>query len=154
MKGDNQVIQALNQVLGNKLIAINQYFLHARMFKNQGLNTLNERAYRASISEMKHADRLIERVLFLQGLPNLQDMGKLMIGENSEEILSCDLKLGQATVTGLKDAIGCCETQGDFVSRDLLESVLASEETHIDWLETQIALIQSLGIENYLQSQM
>ncbi len=154
MKGDSKVIQMLNQVLGSELVAINQYFLHARMFKNWGLNALNERTYRASIAEMKHADHLIERILFLQGLPNLQDMGRLMIGENSEEILNCDLTLEQSAITTLKQAIACCESQADFVSRDLLESVLESEENHLDWLETQLELIQSMGIENYLQSQM
>lgn len=154
MKGEAKVIAFLNQALENELTAINQYFLHARMFKNWGFQKLNEKEYHESIDEMKHADRLIERILFLEGLPNLQSLGKLMIGENPQEMLECDLKLEQKAVPLLREAIAYCESVSDYISREILESILESEEDHIDWLETQLELIGKVGLENYLQSQM
>jgi bacterioferritin len=154
MKGDPKVIEHLNRALYNELIAINQYFLHAKMFKNWGLKELAAHEHHESIDEMKHADRLIERILFLDGLPNLQNLGKLFIGENPQEALECDLKLEYLAVPDLKAAIAHCESVQDYVSRELFESILESEEEHIDWLETQLALITQVGIQNYLQSQM
>jgi bacterioferritin len=154
MKGDKQVIQFLNKVLRQELTAINQYFLHARIFKNWGLKKLDEHEYHESIDEMKHADRLIERILFLEGLPNLQDIGNLRIGENTREILECDLALELDAIPVLREAIAHAETVKDYVSRELFESILESEEEHVDWLETQLELIARVGLENYQQSQM
>jgi bacterioferritin len=154
MKGDAGVIKHLNVILGNELVAINQYFLHARMYGNWGYKALEKHEYHESIDEMKHADQLIERILFLEGLPNLQKLGKLHIGENPTEALRCDLKLELEAIPDLRKAIGHCESVADFVSRDLLRSILASEEEHVDWIETQLELIDKLGTELYLQSKL
>ena len=154
MKGDPKVIAQLNHALQNELTAINQYFLHARMFRNWGLKSLGEHEYAESIDEMKHADELVERVLFLEGLPNLQDIGKLSIGEDAVECLRADLALEHRALPPLKQGIAYCETAGDYVSRELLEKILASEEAHIDWLETQLELVDRLGLQNWLQSQV
>jgi bacterioferritin len=154
MKGDQKVIGFLNAVLRNELVAINQYFLHSRMYKDMGLTELADHEHGESLDEMKHADQLIERTLFLEGLPNMQDIGKLRIGENPREMLECDLALELDALPELRDAIAWCEECRDFVSRDLFDSILASEEEHVDWLETQLALIDKMGIENYLQAKM
>ena len=154
MKGDRKVIEFLNAVLRNELVAINQYFLHSRMYKDMGLKELADHEYAESLDEMKHADQLIERILFLEGLPNMQDIGKLRIGENAREMLECDLALEMDALPELRDAIKWCEECRDYVSRDVFDSILASEEEHVDWLETQVTLIDQMGIENYLQAKM
>jgi bacterioferritin len=154
MKGDPKILQHLNAVLKNELTAINQYFLHARMFGNWGLERLEEHERQESMDEMKHADELIERILFLDGLPNLQDLGKLLIGEDVEECLGCDLKLEMAARAELKSAISASESAGDYVSRELFKSIMESEEEHIDFLEIQLDLLKRLGKENYCQSQV
>ena len=154
MKGDAKILQHLNAVLKNELTAINQYFLHARMFGNWGLERLEKNEKRESFDEMKHADRLIERILFLEGVPNLQDLGKLLIGENVEECVKCDLKLELAARAALKAAVADCESLGDYVSRALFRSIMESEEQHIDFLEIQLDLIKRIGLENYCQSQI
>ena len=154
MQGHTKVINYLNRVLTVELTSINQYFLHARMYKNWGLDQLNDKTYKKSIKDMKQADKLIERILFLEGLPNLQKLGSLHIGEHAEEMLACDLTFQVEQLTLLREAIAYCETEADFLSRELLEDILEYEEEHIDWIETQQYLISSTGIENYLQSQL
>lgn len=154
MKGDAKVIEILNKVLGNELVAINQYFLHARMYKDWGLKELADHEYEESIDEMKHADWLIDRILFLEGLPNLQDLGRLRIGEDTKEILECDLALELQAIPDLRDGIEYCEKVRDFVSRDLLLKILDSEEEHVDWLETQLGLIEKIGLQNYQSEKM
>lgn len=149
---DPKIIEHLNIVLKNELTAINQYFLHAKMLQDWGLTEIASHTKGESIDEMKHADTLIERILFLEGLPNLQDLGKLMIGENVQEILECDLKLEMLAMPALRNAIGYCETQSDYVSRQLFRDILDSEEEHVDWLETQLGLIDKMGLENYIQA--
>jgi bacterioferritin len=154
MKGDAKVIEYLNKALKNELTTVNQYFLHARLLDNWGFAKLGRHEYEESIDEMKHADRLVQRVLQLEGLPNLQDLGKLRIGENVEEILRGDLGLEYIAHPLYKEAIGYCESCGDYVTRDLLAAILTSEEEHIGWLETQLALIDRLGLPGYLQTQL
>ncbi|MDX1563448.1 MAG: bacterioferritin [Gammaproteobacteria bacterium] len=153
MKGNDDVIAALNRVLYNELIAINQYFLHSRMLKDWGVTKLADFEYHESIDEMKHADELVERILFLDGLPNLQNLGKLLIGENVKEILECDLKLERDALPPLREGIALCEREGDYISRQVLQSILDNEEEHIDFLETQFELIERMGLENYIQLQ-
>jgi bacterioferritin len=154
MKGDPNIIRLLNAQLTNELTAINQYFLHARMYSHWGLQKLGKKEYDESIGEMKHADNLINRILMLDGLPNLQALNKLMIGESTPEMLECDLKLEQAAQTTVRDGIKACEAAGDFVSREILQKILEDTEEHIEWLETQLELINKIGLPNYLQSQM
>ncbi len=150
MKGNDEIITILNRVLTNELTAINQYFLHSRMFKDWGIKELAEHEYKESIEEMQHADSLVERILFLEGLPNLQDIGKLMIGENVREMLECDLRLEHAAIPDLREGIEICEREGDYVTRQLLDEILKNEEEHVDWLEAQFDLIERMGIENYV----
>jgi bacterioferritin len=154
MQGDSVVIDHLNRILKNELTAINQYFLHSRMLKDWGLNKLADHEHHESVDEMKHADELIQRILFLEGLPNLQDLGKLNIGEDVEEILKADLDMELDAIPDLRAAIAYCESRKDFVSRELFENILESEEEHVDWLETQLDLIERIGLENYQQSQV
>ncbi len=154
MKGDAKVIELLNSLLTAELTSINQFFLHARMYRNWGLEELNEKSYKKSIKDMKQADELIERILFLEGLPNLQKLDKIRIGENVEEMLTCDMALQYEQLDKLRDAIAYCETSQDYISRDLLEDILEYEEAHVDWIETQQYLIANTGLENYLQSQI
>lgn len=154
MKGDPTIIKLLNDQLTNELTAINQYFLHARMYKHWGLEKLGKKEYDESIGEMKHADKLIDRILMLEGLPNLQALHKLMIGENVPEILDCDLQLELGAQQTVKDGIAACEAARDYVSRELFQHILDDTEEHIDWLETQKDLIDKIGLQNYLQSQM
>ncbi len=154
MKGDSKVIEFLNRALLNELTAINQYFLHSKMLKNWGVKELAEHEHHESIDEMKHADRLIDRILFLEGLPNLQQLGKLLVGETPQEVLECDLRLERAALPDLRQAIAHCEQVGDYVSRELFESILESEEEHIDWIETQLGLIERLGSGPYLQTKI
>jgi len=149
-----EVIGHLNKILKNELTAINQYFLHAKMLHDWGMSKLAEKVREESIDEMKHADELIERILFLEGLPNLQDLGRLRIGENVEEILASDLALENVAIPDLREAVGYCESVNDYVSRDLFAAILSAEEGHVDWLETQLSLVQSAGLQNYVQSQM
>jgi bacterioferritin len=150
MRGDQTVIQHLNAVLKNELTAINQYFLHARMLRHWGVTKLGDREYHASLDEMKDTDKLIERILFLDGLPNLQDLDKLLIGENVREVLECDLRLEQAGLARLREAIAHCEGVRDFVSRDLFSDILEGEEEQVDFLETQFELIDRIGLERYI----
>ena len=154
MNSNADIIQWLNRQLQHELTAVNQYFLHARMYKSWGFNSLGKHEYEESIEEMKHADALIERILFLEGLPNLQELGKLMIGEKPEECVACDLRLEVTSRETLIAAIGACETAKDYVSREIFEHNLEDTEEHIDWLETQLEVMQKVGIQNWLQSQM
>ena len=153
MQGDATVLKFLNEALKNELTSINQYFLHSRMLGDWGLSELAKHEYDESVDEMRHADRLIKRVLFLGGLPNLQDLGKLLVGENVQEVIACDLKLEQRSYPDLKNAIAHCESVRDYVSRELFVAILESEEEHIDWLQTQLRLIEQMGIQNFVQLQ-
>ncbi|MGD9388507.1 MAG: bacterioferritin [Gammaproteobacteria bacterium] len=152
MKGDPKVIEHLNTILKNELTAINQYFLHSRMLQDWGLEKLAAKEFEESVDEMKHADQLTQRILFLEGLPNLQDLGKLMIGENVKEILEADLGMEHKAIPDLREAVAYAESVGDYVSRQLFREILSSEEEHVDWLETQLSLIEKMGVENYIQS--
>ncbi|CAM4208233.1 bacterioferritin [Pseudoalteromonas byunsanensis] len=154
MKGNKEVITALNAVLANELVGINQYFLHARMFKDFGFTALDKADYKTSIQKMKNADRLIERILFLEGLPNLQSLGRLRIGETCEEMIAANMEFEQLSLVDLKNAIELAEQKRDYISREALDVILNEQEEQIDWLETQQSLIKTMGIENYLQSQM
>ena len=154
MKGNPNVLRTLNKVLTTELTSINQFCLHARIFKNWGLEELNEKAYKKSIKDMKQADQLINRILFLEGLPNLQQLGKLQIGEDTQEMLQCDFNVVSAQLVELRDAIELCEAENDYVSRELLQEILEYEEDYVDWIETQQLLITNLGIENYQQTMM
>lgn len=154
MKGDPAVLKLLNAQLTNELTAINQYFLHARMYKHWGFEKLAQKEYAESIGEMKHADKLIDRILMLDGLPNLQALHKLMIGEHTAEMLECDLNLEKAAHHTVKEGIATCEREGDYVSRELFQFILDDTEEHIDWLETQRDMIEKIGIQNYLQAQI
>ena len=153
MQGDKTVIEYLNKVLRNELTAINQYFLHSRMLDDWGLTRMGAHEYEESIDEMKHADELTKRILFLEGLPNMQEMNRLRIGENVPEILQCDLELEMEAIPDLKEAIAYCEEVKDYISRELFEDILESEEGHVDWLETNISLVEKMGLQNYLQTQ-
>ncbi|KZN57111.1 bacterioferritin [Pseudoalteromonas luteoviolacea] len=154
MKGEREVIVALNKVLANELVGINQYFLHARMFKDFGFAKLDKADYKVSIQKMKNADRLIERILFLEGLPNLQDLGRLNIGENVPEMINANMQFEEASLVDLQHAIALCEEKQDYISREALENIQSEQEEQIDWLETQLQLLKTTGTENYLQSQM
>ncbi|KZN69253.1 bacterioferritin [Pseudoalteromonas luteoviolacea] len=154
MKGEREVIVALNKVLANELVGINQYFLHARMFKDFGFTKLDKADYKVSIQKMKNADRLIERILFLEGLPNLQDLGRLNIGENVPEMISANMQFEETSLVDLQHAIALCEEKQDYISREALENIQSEQEEQIDWLETQLQLLKTTGTENYLQSQM
>jgi bacterioferritin len=154
MQGDNNIIRLLNAQLTNELTAINQYFLHARMYQHWGLHKIGKKEYDESIGEMKHADMLINRILMLNGLPNLQALHKLMIGEATPEMLQCDLQLEQLSQKTVKEGVAACEAAGDYVSREIFREILDDTEEHIDWLETQIDLIAKIGLQNYLQSQI
>lgn len=154
MKGSQKIIDALNEVLTGELTAINQYFLHSRMLKDWGLEKLAKLEYDASIDEMKHADQIIQRVLFLEGLPNVQKLDRIHIGQNIEELIDCDLKVEYAAVPRLKECITLAEAEKDYISRDLFASILASEEEHVDWLETQKGLIEKVGVQNFIQTQI
>jgi|SRR5688572_5704338 len=154
MKGDPAVVDHLNKILTNELTAINQYFLHSRMLRNWGFQELEEVEYKESVDEMKDADHLVNRILFLEGLPNLQQLHRLRIGENVQELLRCDLELEMVSRVDLLEAIAACERAKDFASREMLTEILEGEEKHIDWIETQVALIEKVGLENYLQRQI
>ncbi len=151
MQGSERVIDCLNRVLLNELTAINQYFLHSRMLKNWGITGLAKHEYEESVDEMRHADKLIERILFLDGLPNLQDIGKLFVGESAKEILECDLRLEEFAIPVVREGVAACEEEADYVSRELLEEILEGEEDHVDWLETQLGQIDRMGLENFIQ---